>query len=128
MKKVLLYIWQLPQNLIGFLLLCAYGALERIDWYYEADGIMYCYIIGFKGGLSLGRYVLLQQDWQHYLPQTNEKHEYGHCKQSRILGPLYLLVIGLPSLIHAAFYKYATPEYYKFYTERWADKLGGVQR
>ena len=46
-----------------------------------------------------------------------------------ILGPLYLLVIGLPSFIHAATWKDRPGrDYYAFYTERWADRLGGVTR
>ena len=57
------------------------------------------------------------------------RHEYGHCRQSRILGPFYLLVIGLPSLLWALWW---TPGrsvgYYSFYTERLADRLGGVKR
>ena len=128
MKEVLLYIWQLPQNILGFLLYYLFFALDRIDWFYERDGILYAYITGLDGGISLGRYVLCEKEWQHYIPQTNEKHEYGHCLQSRKLGPLYLIVIALPSLIHSAFYKEATPQYWKFFTERWADKLGGVRR
>ena len=128
MREVIIYLWQLPQNLLGFLLLYVYEVLEKVDWFYEENGVLFVYVKGFSGGISMGRYVVLQDEWQHYLVDRHVKHEYGHCRQSRILGPLYLLVIGLPSLIHAAFFKEATPEYYKFYTERWADKLGGVKR
>ena len=62
------------------------------------------------------------------------KHEaIGHGTQSRWLGPLYLIVIGLPSIIWAALYgtkmfPYTKNGYYKFYTERWADKLGNIER
>ncbi len=47
-----------------------------------------------------------------------------------LLGPLYLLVIGLPSLLWAALHEKVAPgrSYYWFYTERWADRLGGVER
>jgi hypothetical protein len=59
-------------------------------------------------------------------------HEYGHTIQSHKLGLVYLLVIGLPSLIWAGcFEKYRKKHgvsYYSFYTEKWADKLGGVER
>ena len=60
------------------------------------------------------------------------RHEHGHQIQSKILGPLYLLVIGIPSLIWAWLYgpviKYTRNGYYRFYTEKWADKLGEVKR
>lgn len=57
-------------------------------------------------------------------------HEYGHTVQSLILGPLYLLVIGLPSALWAASPGLARRRrrdrrsYFSFYTERWANKLG----
>lgn len=54
----------------------------------------------------------------------------GHAKQSRLLGPLYLIVIGLPSILWAGIHGKVAPRksYYWFYTERWADRLGGVGR
>ena len=59
-------------------------------------------------------------------------HEYGHTLQSKMLGPLYLIVIGLPSLIWAWLYGPVIPwsknGYYVFYTEKWAEKLGEVKR
>ena len=62
----------------------------------------------------------------------DEKHEYGHCRQSEYLGWLYLIVIGIPSLIWCLCYnaekRGGLKDYYKFYTEAWADKLGGVIR
>ena len=75
-------------------------------------------------------------------------HEYGHTVQSVILGPLYLPLIGLPSLIWAGVFrsrrqrrsktrnKGQRPErsrgrrpkrrmgYTMFYTEKWANRLG----
>lgn len=47
-----------------------------------------------------------------------------------LLGLLYLLVIGLPSLLWAWLHRYIAPDksYYWFYTERWADLLGRVKR
>jgi hypothetical protein len=58
-----------------------------------------------------------------------EMHELGHCRQSQILGWLYLPVIGLPSLLWAAWWNEGRKRsYYSFYTERWADRLGNVHR
>jgi len=77
----------------------------------------------------VGRYVFLHVDSQERLI----RHELGHCRQSRLLGPLYLLVIGLPSLLWAAAYprvarRRPTADYFSFYTERWADRLGADDR
>ena len=77
------------------------------------------------GGISLGNFV-------YFRPPVYDKmirHEYGHCIQSRMLGPFYLLVIGLPSLLWALWWHPGrSVGYYSFYTERWADRLGGVER
>ena len=55
-------------------------------------------------------------------------HEFGHTVQSVILGPLYLPVIGLPSLIWANARKKRRLKkrigYADFYPERWASRTG----
>jgi hypothetical protein len=54
---------------------------------------------------------------------STKKHEQGHYYQNLALGPLYLPVIALPSLIHAAVSpSHAT--YEQFYTEKWASAWG----
>lgn len=122
-KKILLYIWCLPQNLLGLLFLLFIKGEEK----HKLGDISFYYSRTFPGGISLGRYIILG-----YKNEKSVRHEYGHCLQSRILGPLYLLVVGLPSIIWAGLYgwviPYTTNRYYKFYTERWADKLGKVKR
>ena len=57
-------------------------------------------------------------------------HEYGHTIQSLILGPLYLIVIGIPSTLWG-FLPYTNRmrrekkiSYFSFFTERWANELG----
>jgi hypothetical protein len=136
MKKiweVLLYCWQLPQNLLGLLLLAIYGRVTPIDfrgdgWRHRLPSSMIYFIEGFHGGISLGRYVLMSG---YYATAYDVlAHERGHSIQSMILGPLYLPVIGLPSLLWATWYRRTDRDvsYYRFYTERWADYLGGVDR
>ncbi|HBH95580.1 MAG TPA: hypothetical protein DDX91_07490 [Ruminococcaceae bacterium] len=57
-------------------------------------------------------------------------HEYGHTLQSLVLGPLYLIIIGIPSFLWAAvpFFRRLRRErgisYYAFYTESWANAWG----
>ena len=90
MKNILLYIWQLPQNIIGlFIILFINGEVKH-----KFNNITYYYYDPFPGGISLGNYLILGS--QH---SQSIKHEYGHAIQSRLLGPLYLLIIGIPSLI-----------------------------
>ncbi len=57
-------------------------------------------------------------------------HEYGHTIQSLILGPLYLIVIGIPSTIWGfipslvKMRREKQISYCAFFTERWANYLG----
>ena len=57
-------------------------------------------------------------------------HEYGHTIQSLILGPLYLIVIGIPSTLWGFLpnlhkkRKDDQISYFSFFTEGWANRLG----
>ena len=55
-------------------------------------------------------------------------HEFGHCVQSLLLGPLYLPVIWLPSALWltlcAEKRRREGVSYFSFYTERWANDWG----
>lgn len=128
----LMYLWQLPQNLLGLLLLAIYGRVIPIDfrgddWRSRLPSSMIYFVDGFHGGIALGRYVLISG---YYASAYDVwAHERGHSIQSMILGPLYLIVIGLPSLLWAAWWNRDRDcSYYSFYTERWADRLGDVHR
>jgi hypothetical protein len=118
-KKILLYLWQLPQNLLGLLFLLFIRGEER----HSLAGISFYFSDSFPGGISLGQYIIYGEK-----REKGVRHEYGHCLQSKMLGPLYLLVVGLPSLLHAALCKCKNHSYYDGYPENWADKLGKVKR
>jgi hypothetical protein len=94
-----------------------------------------------NGGISLGMYSIIDiYYWKSFggnidkiKNQNVVKHEgIGHGTQSKWLGPLYLIIIGFPSLIWAWLYgriiPYTNNGYYKFYTEKWADKIAGIKR
>lgn len=57
-------------------------------------------------------------------------HEYGHTVQSLLLGPLYLIAVGLPSLLWsylpgaARKRKEGGASYFSVYPENWANRLG----
>lgn len=82
-----------------------------------------------RGGISLGMFIFTPK----LKGQEGEKllvHEYGHTFQSLFLGPLYFLVIGIPSIIwcRAGYFRRLRARkglpYAAFYTERLADWLG----
>ena len=118
MKKLALYVWQLPQNLLGW------GIKTVLRLKDEGDGI---YHWKAWSGLSLGGYIFVNARASDLML----RHEAGHRRQSVMLGPLYLLVVGLPSFIWASLKTaglFRGRDYYSFYTERWADRLAGIER
>lgn len=131
--NIIMYLWQLPQNIIGAILFCIYSTFS--DVIVVDEGTSVSVYTSIKGGLSLGAFNFLQKGYYRNPSKYVEKtilHTKGHGKQSRILGPLYLLVIGLPSVIWKAlrtcFKYFRKKDYYSCYTEKWADKLAGVER
>lgn len=121
--RMLRFIHELPQNLLGLLLRQIYKGNDS-----EYNDVIVRRSLKMQGGISLGRYIIVSQ----FASKETVMHEYGHCLQSRRLGWLYLLVIGLPSIVWAGLYgrlvKRTKNGYYRWYTERWADRLGGVER
>jgi hypothetical protein len=128
-------IWQLPQIIIALLVLLVLrlrGARLTVSSYNRKRLVRFSGFSSF--GVSLGEYIILPVD----CASTTVSHEYGHCIQSLIFGPLYLLVIGLPSLLcnniwDRLFHRKWSNEarawwYYNRYPEAWADELGGVAR
>jgi hypothetical protein len=121
--NIILWTWCLPQTLLGFIVKC----LTKKRHLVTVKGAA-LYETKIKGGsVSLGKYILLCKAHSNSLYVQN--HEYGHFIQSLILGWLYLIVIGIPSFIWSnCFAKYRSKHninYYSFYTEKWANKLGG---
>ena len=126
LTAVLLQVWQLPQNLAGLIFGWFLKGKRRLTGLPDLPETIHVVTAqNMYGGISLGNFVYCR-------PPVYEKmirHEYGHCLQSRILGPFYLIVIGIPSLLWALrWHPGRRRNYYAFYTERWADRLGGVDR
>lgn len=128
LAAVLLYLWQLPQNLLGLLLVSfmptSVPADFKGDWRRLPSALLF-FSSRMNGAITFGRYVLMSEGSKY----NTMAHERGHSIQSMILGPLYLIVIGIPSILWAAWWNEGrNRSYYSFYTERWADRLGGVER
>lgn len=129
MLGILLYIWQLPQNILGLLVILFTRAKKK-----NYNDIFYWKTSKYMNmGVSLGNYIIFGANPSY----DNVYHEYGHQKQSKYLGILYLLIIGLPSISFNIWDKLFHKEweydkryiwYYNLFWEKWADKLGGVNR
>jgi RHS repeat-associated protein len=109
------FTWGAPQSILGLLVgtvMILLGADVSPRWGLGAKVEMPAYM-GMQGaGMSLGPVVLGAHGFQDW------KHEFGHTWQSRLLGPFYLLVIALPSVLYAIFDPAKQPT---IYTEKWAD-------
>ncbi len=117
--KIFNFIWCAPQLIVGLLVKLFTGAKK------DERGL-YIWKLGY--GLSLDSFVFVHKN----ASENTIKHEQGHTKQSRLLGPLYLFVIGIPSAIWCHCFEWYRKKnnvsYYDFYCEKWADELGGVNR
>ena len=131
MKKFLLdvvnWTWCFPQTLVGFIVKCiTKGKKREVD---IGDKRYTVYDCNLKSGsVSLGKYILLGKG--HTYSRSTIKHEFGHQLQSYMLGWLYLLVVGIPSVIWCnCFQQYrarTNTDYCSVFPENWANKLGGV--
>ena len=128
--NLIFWIWCLPQSLLGLILYVFYvlrkktGSMKK----YKLVKIIFVFS-GIFSGASLGAFILLNENFEN--DEKTIKHEYGHTVQGFILGPLYLVIIGLPSFCRNIWWrikKLSAIDYYRGYPENWADKLGGVKR
>lgn len=130
MKTVLLWIWQLPQHLIALFMCLMFRVKTDIEKFKVHSTKL--------SSFSLGEYIFLDKFDYDSLRKGEDYgwevllHEAGHTRQSHYLGWLWLIIIGIPSALHWLWYQYYGKKhganYYNFYTEKWADELGGVDR
>lgn len=123
-RNLILFIWQLPQYIVAIIY---FGYLVMmckdlgIDSRYKQATVIPCVM---RGAVTLGNYVFVGLNSEYI---KTVKHELGHTIQSKILGPLYLIVIGIPSITYCGlrrmFPSLRKKNYYDFYTERWANNL-----
>lgn len=86
--------------------------------------VRFVHLRAFPNSIALGEYIIIGGKCD----KSDVRHEYGHVRQSRMLGWLYLVVIGIPSLWHACWHDKLwakNKEYSHFWTEKWAENLGG---
>lgn len=122
--NLILFIWQLPQHIVAIIY---FGYLVMmckdlgVDSRYKQAIVIPCVM---RGAVTLGNYVFVGLNSEY---KKTIKHELGHTIQSKILGPLYLIVIGIPSITYCGlrrlFPSLRKKNYYDFYTEKWANNL-----
>lgn len=122
MKRFLFVFWQCTwgflQTLCGFVVFLL-NVKEKHYWYHNAIATEW----DKDYGVSLGLFIFGWKDSEDVM-----MHEYGHSIQSLVLGPLYFIIIGIPSALWAnlgrEFRKRNHVDYSAFYPEKYADRLG----
>lgn len=137
--KIILYrilqcTWGVLQTLLGFIMFILHFKCKH----YTYHGAIITEW-NARSSMSLGLFVFVTFDpffAKKYEGQINVEdlsmrllvHEYGHTIQSLILGPFYLIVIGIPSTLWgftgAKKRKDEQVPYGAFFTEGWANRLG----
>lgn len=98
LKFIIKLLWDLPSNLVAILLLPFLG-VDKFE--FNKDKGVIITTMSYNGGLTLGCFIFVgTKDKDEIL-----RHEYGHIRQGWICGPLYLLIIGIPSIIWCCVYK-----------------------
>lgn len=129
-----LFVWEIPQIMLGLLV----WAIMKINHKIvksepEAHRV---FIETVNTGVSLGWIIFWTPKGNRFSHLQNDcrMHEYGHALQSVMLGPLYLPVVGIPSLARVLYGKWYRKRngrrwenYFNAFPENWADKLGGVK-
>ena len=123
-RNLILFIWQLPQHIVA---LIYFGYLVMmckdlgVDSRYKQAIVIPCIM---RGAVTLGNYVFVGLNSEY---RKTVKHELGHTIQSKILGPLYLIVIGIPSITYCGlrriFPSLRKKNYYDFFSEKSANYL-----
>lgn len=117
----LLCIWQFPQFLIGLVMFPFMGKKVKVadrhfNFCWSGENMM--------GGISLGPFAYVSKR----MGEEQIAHEVdGHTVQSKLFGPLYLFIIGIPSIIWAWSYDSKKNCYYDFYTEKGANKFAKLE-
>ena len=130
MKKIFLFVWQLPQNILGLLVILFTRAKNtgKGFWYTNKK---------IKFGVSLGNFIIFSCDYGLGPGDTSIKHEQGHQVQSIFSGWLYLILIGIPSFCGNVFDRIFHKDwdvikrlrwYYSLPWEKSADNRGKVKR
>ncbi len=116
--------WGLVQTLLGFLVFlatirCPHSIYRGcIDTRWKG-----------RGGMSLGLFIFTPAE-ESARSHAVRVHEYGHTVQSLVLGPLYLIVVGIVSFCWAGLPCFRRMRrdrhipYTACFVEAWASTLG----
>lgn len=152
--RLIWFFWQIPQHLAALILFLFFKITNK-PIKYNSDHLVlkqelklpeFSYgfydVPGFKSAVCLGEFIFIDTKFliepSTNIPYITFLHEHGHRIQSRILGPFYLLIVGIPSALRNLYSRYLFRKgvpvslikrwYYSQFPENWADKLMNIKR
>lgn len=126
--NIVLFIWQLPQIIIGLLMLAMFR--NKTEYTNPYNGIT---VWNINSGKTFGTAcfstgpIIITCDG---VSEKTLRHETGHSVQSIYFGWLFHVVISIPSICRFWYKKIFHKSqvwYHLGYPEFWADQLGGVE-
>ena len=131
---LLSFTWGIIMSLVGLfvLLFIKIFMSKEVDIFTVAGRVVIKFKNIYFGGLSLGIVYLVDKSNN----RNTHKHELGHTIQNVWFGPLFILLIGIPSAIRFQLWDFLSKMYKKKYNkpllydsiwfERQATKLGYI--
>ena len=127
--------WGIIQTLLGFVVFLV--NIKHKHYFYHGAIVT---VREIPTSVSLGMFVFVTSNPMmdkrlenkipdDEIPQRLLVHEYGHTIQSLIFGPLYLIIMGIPSTLWGFLpscqkKRNGGISYFSFFTERFANYLG----
>lgn len=128
--NVLLFVWQLPQVLLGLVMLAIFRNHKEYTNPYNGITVWNINAHGAFGAacFSTGPFIVTCND---RVSDNILRHETGHSAQSLRLSWLYHIIISIPSVClfwYRRLKKKDMDFYYSHFPENWAEKLGKTDR
>jgi len=118
--------WGLPQNLAGLLL----GLCLRPRWRRYHHAVVVDVTdrprLAWLGCFTLGLFIILSGDLPERVRPETLVHEDGHTIQSCFMGPFYLPLVGLPSVLWCRRFERRRKDYVRrgvLYASRYPENL-----
>lgn len=121
MKRLVKFLWQLPQNIIGLLLIMIFNP----DTIKRVNGKKIRYSDKISGIITFGEFTLISMDYYSCDITNIELHELGHQMQSLLFGWFYIPVISIPKFCNVILHK--GKHHLNFYTESMAIELSWLR-
>ena len=118
------FTWESQQRVLGNSLAHIRNNLWRtnVDYYHEAT-LVNRTDKDDRWGVTLGSYINGKNLTANPRTDAVFAHEYGHVKQSKLLGPAYTPIVGHPSLIGSALDGVCGHDHNNEWYEVWANNL-----